>query len=145
MQVSNSQFGPAGNAPSGAQQFRQKRRITVALDKRQGNGNQVYEPGEWADGISLACKNSQVQGNLITDATDGAIVIFGAPGSTVSGNRIVAVSRNLLGGINLVDFMPFSGDYSHVLVSGNTISMCLCCCATLFLRVSPVMQMLSLP
>src|SRR5262249_37753828 len=33
--------------------------------------------GLWADGISLACGNSTVANNQITDATDGAIVVFG--------------------------------------------------------------------
>lgn len=77
--------------------------------------------GEWADGISLACGHSTVTGNTITDATDGGIVIFGAPGSTVSNNRIVANTRVLLGGINLVDYNPTAGHYEGTVVSGNTI------------------------
>ena len=78
-------------------------------------------PGQWADGISLACKDSTVTGNVITDATDGGIVIFGATGSTVSGNTIQVYNRQLLGGINMVDWAPFSGSFSGVTVSGNTI------------------------
>lgn len=77
--------------------------------------------GEWADGISLACGHSTVTGNTITDATDGGIVIFGAPGSVVSHNRIVANTRVLLGGINLVDYNPTAGHYQGTVVSGNTI------------------------
>ena len=78
--------------------------------------------GEWADGIRLACSNSTVTDNLITDATDGGIVVFGAPRSTISGNTISNVRRKSLGGINLVDYAPWYGDYRGVEVSGNTIS-----------------------
>ena len=90
--VENNEIGPAG----------------------QPNGN-------WADGISLACTNSVVRNNMITDATDGAIVIFGAPGSLVEGNVIRAESRTLLGGINMVDFGPYEGDYTGTKVYDNVI------------------------
>ena len=76
---------------------------------------------QWADGISLACGNSTVQGNTVQDATDGGIVIFGAPGSLVSKNTIVAETRTLLGGINLVDYAPMNGNYTGTDVTGNTI------------------------
>jgi len=77
--------------------------------------------GSWADGISLGCTNSVVRNNTITDATDGGIVIFGAPGSLVEGNVIRAESRMLLGGINMVDFIPYDGDYTGTVVHGNVI------------------------
>src|SRR6185436_14760515 len=77
--------------------------------------------GNWADGISLACGNSLVANNVIQDATDGAIVIFGAPGSTVQNNTIVAVNRQLLGGINLVDYAPVNGNYAGTRVLNNVI------------------------
>lgn len=76
---------------------------------------------EWADGISLACTNSLVRDNAIVDATDGAIVVFGAPGSIIEGNTIVAQTRTLLGGINMVDYAPYSGDYTGTIVRNNTI------------------------
>lgn len=75
----------------------------------------------WADGISLACTKSTVRNNRITDATDGGIVIFGAPGSIIEGNRITAQTRTLLGGINLVDYAPYDGNYSGTIVRNNTI------------------------
>ena len=75
----------------------------------------------WADGISFACTNSVVQNNTIIDATDGAIVIFGAPGSLIESNVIRAESRTLLGGINMVDFHPYEGDYTGTRVHGNVI------------------------
>lgn len=43
---------------------------------------------EWADGISLSCSNSIVRNNVISDATDGGIVVFGAPGSLIQNNTI---------------------------------------------------------
>ncbi|MBK9924660.1 MAG: right-handed parallel beta-helix repeat-containing protein [Anaerolineales bacterium] len=75
----------------------------------------------WADGISLACMNTIVRNNLIVDATDGGIVIFGAPGSIIEGNTIRAETRTLLGGINMVDFDPYEGDYTGTIVRNNSI------------------------
>ncbi|GAA6027500.1 hypothetical protein JCM8097_007892 [Rhodosporidiobolus ruineniae] len=109
MQVYNNDIGPSGHAPSGATQFR----------KRDNTG--TYTPGQWADGISHACKASRVTNNIITDATDGGIVIFGAPGSYVQGNSIFSVNRQLMGGINAVDWAPFAGSYEGTVVTGNNI------------------------
>jgi hypothetical protein len=81
--------------------------------------------GRWADGISLACEDAEVTGNSIVDATDGGIVIFGATGSTVKDNTIIAKNRTLLGGINMVDYgndeNAIHSDYSGTTVEGNTI------------------------
>lgn len=51
--VTNNDIGPSGNSPTGAAQFnrRNKKRATE------------YAPGQWADGISLACPKSTVTGN----------------------------------------------------------------------------------
>lgn len=43
---------------------------------------------EWADGISISCRNSVVRNNMIQGATDGGIVIFGSPGTQVFNNTI---------------------------------------------------------
>src|SRR5262249_4804660 len=75
----------------------------------------------WADGISHACGNSTVMNNVVIDATDGAIVVFGAPGSIIANNTIIAENRTLLGGINMVDFAPVSGNYTGTIVTGNVI------------------------
>ena len=48
------------------------------------------------------------------------IVIFGAPGSVISGNTIVAATRGALGGINAVDYNPWGGTFKDVVVEGNT-------------------------
>jgi hypothetical protein len=77
--------------------------------------------GSWADGISLACIRSVVRNNTIVDATDGAIVVFGAPGSVVEDNVIRAEGVTLLGGINMVDFHPYEGDYTGTRVRRNVI------------------------
>lgn len=80
-----------------------------------------HPDGEWADGISFACRNGLVSQNTIVDASDGAIVLFGAPGTVVEGNLIKTENNQLLGGINLVDYGPFDGDYSGTVVRHNRI------------------------
>lgn len=73
MTITNNQIGPAGNPPNTGTQFKR---------------DTTYTPGQWvsrppvvlpfrtlilfvsqADGISLACKNSEVAHNFITDTT----------------------------------------------------------------------------
>jgi len=49
-------------------------------------GSDVFQ--EWADGISLSCANSIIRNNIISDPTDGGIVIFGSPGSLIQNNTI---------------------------------------------------------
>lgn len=66
-----------------------------------GPCGQEAPAGPWADGLSIAGKDTLVEGNTIIDATDGAIVVFCAPGSQIVGNTIIARGRDLLGGINL--------------------------------------------
>ncbi len=77
--------------------------------------------GHWADGISFGCRNGLIAGNIVTDASDGGIVIFGAPGTLVQNNLVRTRTNTLLGGINLVDYKPFAGDYTGTVVSGNRI------------------------
>ena len=78
---------------------------------------------QWADGISVSCRNATVRNNMVQDPTDGGIVIFGSPGTQVYNNTIwilnvsfASESRQvpdlnflqatLLGGINMVDYEP---------------------------------------
>lgn len=77
--------------------------------------------GTWADGISFACLDGVVRRNTIVDATDGAIVVFGAAGSVVEDNLVVARERTLLGAIHLVSFGPYDGDYRGTVVRNNVI------------------------
>ncbi|KAK7470215.1 hypothetical protein VKT23_001651 [Stygiomarasmius scandens] len=76
---------------------------------------------EWADGISVACANSVVRNNMVENPTDGGIVLFGSPGTQVYNNTIWVVNQTLLGGINMVDYSPWNGNYSNVAVYNNTI------------------------
>lgn len=91
MRITNNYIHSSGHGPSGAQQ-----------ERRCDTGTHFV--GEWADGISFACSSSVVSGNTIQDATDGALVIFQSPGSTISNNTIISQDRVAMGGINLVDF-----------------------------------------
>ena len=94
--------------------------------KRKGCARELGPAGQpdgtWADGISLACTDSVVRNNTIVDATDGAIVIFAAPGSIIEDNVIRAETRTPLGGINLVDYAVYGGSYTNTRVRGNVIA-----------------------
>ena len=58
----------------------------------------------------------------ITGSTDGGIVLFGAPGTIVTGNTITSSSTYLgFGAINLVDG-TYNGNYANVQVTNNKIS-----------------------
>lgn len=88
------------------------------------DGSKEPEP-RWgnprADGISLACKNSVVEGNIVYDTTDAAIVLFGSSGTDVRNNKVYSRTRVLMGAINLVDMMPWQGNYRDVSVRNNYI------------------------
>ncbi|KAJ7181635.1 hypothetical protein C8R43DRAFT_1116993 [Mycena crocata] len=76
---------------------------------------------EWADGISVSCKNSVVRNNMIMNPIDGGIALFGSPGTEVYNNTIRVTNQPLLGGINLVDYEPWDGDYTNTVVRDTTI------------------------
>jgi hypothetical protein len=77
--------------------------IGAGVDPR-GNGREKTEtPFSWGDAISCAAENTRVRNNLIIDPTDVGIVFYGAPGSVAENNVIACISRESLGGINLVD------------------------------------------
>ncbi len=95
----------------------------------RGNGREEKEiPFNWGDCISCAARNSIIRNNLIIDPTDVGIVLYGAPGSVVKENVVSSISRESLGGINLVDPIGFYSlneeqtrfDY-RVLIEGNLI------------------------
>lgn len=115
MQILNNQVGPSGWSPTMADGAQFKKRA-LGNDEPEG-----LAPSQWADGISLACSHSTVSGNTVKDCTDGGIVIFGALGSTISGNTIIAQNRRPLGGINAVDYSPYAGSYEGTVVEGNTL------------------------
>lgn len=99
--ITNNVLGPSGQPP-------------------QNPSNQFQ--GEWADGLSLGCQKTTVTGNTLVDATDGAVVIFGAPGSILRSNTILQKTRQVMGGINMLDTGSFAGSYEGVVVEGNTFS-----------------------
>jgi len=95
-----------------------------------GNGRSSLEyPFGWGDGISVAAANSTVKNNLIIDVTDEGIMVQGAPGTKVSGNVVVAFSREVLGGIALIDPAPWclldslenTFDYRGIEVKNNIV------------------------
>ena len=103
--------------------------FSAGVDIR-GNGRSPYEkPFGWGDGISTASRNTLIENNLIYDSTDEGIMLQGAPGSLVKENVIVALSREMLGGIALID--PFNYfeldaekktyDYRGIVVEDNLI------------------------
>lgn len=92
-----------------------------ALVEDNDIGPAGYPDQTWADGISLACTNSNVRNNRIVDATDGAIVVFEATGSLIENNLIRAETRTLLGGIHMVSSEIYNGDYTGTIVRNNII------------------------
>lgn len=97
----------------------------------RGNGRSPWEkPFGWGDGISTASRNTLIRNNLIVDSTDEGIMVQGGPGTKVQNNLIIALSREMLGGIALID--PFGYfqiepkeskrfDYRGVVVEDNRI------------------------
>ncbi len=77
--------------------------LGAGVDAR-GNGREAREPPRrWSDGISCASHEALIRNNLIIDPTDVGIVLYSAPGSVVEHNVVASISRESLGGINLVD------------------------------------------
>lgn len=94
--------------------------VTVQNNDIGPAGSDLFQ--QWADGISVACRNSVIRNNMINNPTDGGIVLFGSPGTLVENNTIWVETNTLLGGINMVDVSPFNGNYSGVVVTNNTIA-----------------------
>ena len=87
--------------------------------------NQLVENSEfrssYGSGIAVACTNSVVRNNTITDIGSVGIIIFGAPGSLVEGNVVRAETQPMFTGINLVDYIVYAGAYTGVRVHANVI------------------------
>jgi hypothetical protein len=70
----------------------------------RGNGRSEGEVGlVWGDGITFAARDSVIRNNLVIDPTDVGFVLFGSPGTVAEENVVAAISRESLGGANLVD------------------------------------------
>lgn len=78
----------------------------------------MYPEGPvWISGSQLTRRWTKIEGT-----TDGAIVVFGAPGSHILSNTITSSTTQLgFGAINMVDD-EYNGNYANVIVSGNTIT-----------------------
>eukprot|EP00978_Attheya_sp_CCMP212_P027959 scaffold95153_cov42-Attheya_sp.AAC.2 len=70
----------------------------------------------------MACTESIIKNNTIIDAADVALVLFGAPGSIVEDNLIINRERAINGGITLVDYDPFKGNFEGSIVQRNIIN-----------------------
>lgn len=101
----------------------------AGVDPR-GNGREANEkPFGWGDCISCAARDSMIRNNLIIDPTDVGVVLYAAPGTVVENNAIASISRESLGGINLVDGLEYYAmnedktliDYRGVKVRNNYI------------------------
>jgi hypothetical protein len=74
-----------------------------------------------SSGIAVSCRNSVIRRNKIIDVTDGGILVYGAPGSIIEENEIVADQRACKGGINLVEYDPYDGRYEGTVVRRNIV------------------------
>lgn len=74
------------------------------------------------DTIHPNLKNALYLFVQVEGSTDGGIVLFGAPGTTVQGNTIVSSATDSgFGAINMVDYL-YDGSYANVVVTNNTIT-----------------------
>lgn len=96
----------------------------------RGNGRAPKERAfGWGDGISTASPETVIRNNVVIDATDEGIMIQGAPGTLVENNMVAAISREMLGGIALIDPSQYyvldkktrRHDYRKVIVRNNHI------------------------
>ncbi|EMD40507.1 hypothetical protein CERSUDRAFT_111104 [Gelatoporia subvermispora B] len=93
--------------------------VTVQNNDIGPCGSQDFQ--QWADGISMSCQNSLVRNNMVNNPTDGGIVVFGSPGTLVENNVIWVETQTLLGGINMVDYDPWKGNFTNTIVRNNLI------------------------
>jgi len=96
----------------------------------RGNGRSPFEKSfGWGDGISTASRNTLVENNLIYDVTDDGVMVQGGPGTIVKGNVMVSISREMLGGVVLIDPFKYyeldaakkTYDYRGVVLEGNRV------------------------
>lgn len=91
----------------------------------RGNGRDGGERAVgWGDGVTCAARETLIRDNLIIDPTDGAVVVFAAPGTLVEENVIACVSRESLGGVNMVDpigFYAIDGDKNRINYRGTIV------------------------
>jgi hypothetical protein len=72
-----------------------------------------------ADGFSISCAHTLVEGNLINDISATGIVYFGGPGTTIRNNVIVETTTSADSAINVGDAVV--PDHTGVVIEGNQI------------------------
>ena len=94
----------------------------------RGNGREASESHiKWGDGITFAARDSVIRNNLVIDPTDVGFVLFGSPGTIAEDNVVASISRESLGGANLVDPLDYyklgdtETDYRGVKVRNNVV------------------------
>ena len=94
----------------------------------RGNGREAKESRvKWGDGITFAARDSRIRNNLVIDPTDVGFVLFGAPGTIAEDNVVASISRESLGGANMVDPIGYyklsdtETDYRGVKVRHNLV------------------------
>ncbi|KDQ10468.1 hypothetical protein BOTBODRAFT_178130 [Botryobasidium botryosum FD-172 SS1] len=75
------------------------------------------EEWNWIDGIRFASRDGLIAGNQIVDATNRAIVLYGASGALITSNTIATRKNQCLGAIAMSE----DGDYTFTRVIQNTI------------------------
>lgn len=74
----------------------------------RGNGREASETHlKWGDGITFASRDSIIRNNLVIDPTDVGFVLFGSPGTIAENNVVASISRESLGGANMVDAIGY--------------------------------------
>ncbi|GAA5906553.1 hypothetical protein JCM6882_004468 [Rhodosporidiobolus microsporus] len=96
--ISDNILHTAGEAPLDAFLNSELARLRDGTPAHRGQ----ERPGQWTDGISVACAHSTVSENTIRDVSGIGIALRGAPGTQVHQNTIVARDRDMLVGISLV-------------------------------------------
>jgi parallel beta-helix repeat protein len=64
--------------------------VTVQNNDIGPCGSDAFQ--QWADGLSISCRNAVIKNNMIQDPTDGGIVLFGSPGTHVFNNTVWVVN-----------------------------------------------------
>lgn len=75
----------------------------------------------WANGIDVRCSNAVISGNLIQNATDGAISFYGGTNTLIANNIIVNDTRSAISGIIAAGL--FAGDFTGSRISYNTVTV----------------------
>ncbi|GAA6007418.1 hypothetical protein JCM10207_006335 [Rhodosporidiobolus poonsookiae] len=96
--IADNVLHTAGEAPLDAFLNSELARLRDGTPAHRGQ----ERPGQWTDGISVACAHSTITDNTIRDVSGVGIAIRGAPGTQIHENTIVARDRDMLVGISLV-------------------------------------------